>query len=196
MRIFLLFACLFVMPVVFMACIGGSCGLGGNGGPAFLTYSKIETRLLKEADLNLIPENDTVSSDTVYAEMLFTSTSTALKTNNNSSNPFLSMACDVPPVSQKNHIKSMVLGLAHGGDLEHLDTSISNLINFQIFSTNYNWVLNRQAFLSRLQGGDMHNYLRLKIVSPHNSKDFQLVVWAIKESGDTIKSVSQKVFCK
>ena len=36
------------MPVVFIACIGGSCGWGGNGDSEFRTYSALDTRFINE----------------------------------------------------------------------------------------------------------------------------------------------------
>jgi len=61
------------------------------------------------------------------------------------------MACDVPVGVQKNFIKSMVFGFVDGGDLQHPHTSISGLINLQIYSTTYNSLQNRQAFLARMK---------------------------------------------
>jgi hypothetical protein len=192
-RIALLGFIVFLVPVIFTAC--DPCSQSLKDYPKFRTYSKIENQIFKPVSMNVYLDNDTIVEDTILLKIEFTSNYfSSLKKPNYCKNYSL-MACEPAEPRERNILKKFLFGLAINEDTQNLNKALLQSMEFNIYGSHYIWPKDEKNFLNYFVHQEQ-DYLGVSFPSPHNSKYIQFVTWAIKENGDTLKAISQKVFCR
>lgn len=198
-RIALLGFLLIGLPVLFTACKKDEYCDGYVGKLYLYTCSKIENSILR-ADTLKYTENDTVSDDTIRLEVKFTTSSYGKEEIKESYNPYSTMASCGDMSLPANKINSGAFILESDGKLIHLDSISSKAIlktadrpNFPKF---YNLPADNWRLWSDLRSGAVLDNLIFYLPSPHFSKSMTFSSQLIKEKGDTLKTISPKVFCK
>ncbi len=192
-RIALLGFIFFVVPVIFMAC--NPCSQSLKDYPKYRTYSIIENQIFKPDSMKVYLENDTLFEDTIQLKIKLSSNYFSLFQKQKHYNNYALMACDPAEPREKNSIKSFFFGLAINGNIQNPDTVLLKSMELNIYGSGYKWQNEKDKFLENFNSHEQQ-YFNLQFISPHNSSNIQFVTWAIKENGDTLKAVSQKVFCK
>lgn len=178
------------LPILFTAC--DKCR---PGKAYFYTYSKIENHLVKQNFIDSYEQNDTVTEDTIRVRMHFEHDFIAKNEIQNTSNAYSVLACEPAEPKIKNKIQNLIFGLFLNSDTLNINSALLNSLVLRIPEANYNWPQNKDAFFAHFNIAEPYR-VNAFFLSPHNSKNIQFVTWAIKENGDTLKAISQKVFCK
>jgi hypothetical protein len=176
------------LPLLFTACFPGSCN--GKKTSSFVTYASIRTVFLQPNLQDSYLENDSISEDTINGSLFM---ETLFFTNHekvNRSNPYAAMACDPVFPQPKNKLVKMQFGLITNGNVTQIDTTISSSLVLNIQGQVFNWSQSRDLALSNLRSENMPSVMRYKFKSTHSKQPVQLIVWALKESGDTLKGIT------
>ena len=189
-RIALLFLIIFVVPVWIVSC--RKCGPFKE---SFFTYTKIENHLRKQNLIDPYGQNDTITEDTIRVSMVLRQDFVTNILKKSTSYGYSAWACSPPDPIAKNKITNLIFGLFLNGDTLNTNETLLNSLVLRIPLANYSWPNDKAQFFSHF---NIAEPLRIdaSFLSPHNSKYIQFVTWAIKENGDTLKAISQKVFCK
>ena len=188
-RIALVIIIIIVVPVWIVSC--NPCGIKDY--PKFRTYSKIENQIFKNDMTGFHHENDTLMNDTIRGIIRLQSNYFSILEKQNGYNCYSAIACEPAEPKEKNPIRNFLFGIAINGNINNQDTTLLKSLNLKI--NGYKWPMEKDMFFTDFDREEFP-YIIFNIFSPHNSKDIQFVTWAIKENGDTLKAISQKVFCK
>ena len=191
-RITLLIAIIFGLPLIFLACDPNLCG---PFKASFFTYSKVENHLMKQNFIDPFEQNDTITEDTIRVNMDLRQDFVTNILRKVTSCGYSAWACSPPEPRAKNKITNLIFGLFLNGDTLNANETMLNSLVLRIPLRNYSWPIDKEAFFSHFNIANPFG-INGTFLSPHNSKYVQFVTWAIKENGDTLKAISQKVFCK
>ncbi|MFM9945915.1 MAG: hypothetical protein ACKVQB_11875 [Bacteroidia bacterium] len=191
-RIALLISIIFGLPLIFLACDPNPCGPFKE---SFFTYSKVENHLMKQNFIDPYEKNDTTTEDTIRVNMVLRQDFVTRVFEKSTSYGYSALACSPPEPRAKNKITNLIFGLFLNGDTLNTNEAFLTSLVLRIPLANYQWPQNKDAFFSHFNIAEP-NSITASFLSPQNSTYVQFVTWAIKENGDTLKAISQKIFCK
>lgn len=186
-RITLLGFIVFVLPILVVSCIN-KCDQNKKVGQ--WTYDKMNIQVLDVFDYAPEITNDTIQTDSVYFRVNLEE-KVAINSPYSNQSSYSAMACDPVFPNPTNPIKKLICGT---GSFSNLDTAISSSLKIKIYEQIFNWQKDRDIILRNVSSS--RNILLAKFSNPHNSKPIQIIMMAIKENGDTLKTVSKEIVLK
>ncbi len=191
-RIVLLGFIVFVVPVWMV-----SCNRFGGSSDFIWTY-ELKSILYKPDKLERYSENDTTVEDSVRFILGLDRIEVAIFIKN--SNSYSVMACQNEFPQQKNYVKSLGAGFVINQDLKNIDTSLMQSLrvcNYQWKGCSKSWHIYKEELINNIKGDyNSGKEVYIKIPFSHKNINLQVLTWAIKENGDTLRAISQSVFCK
>jgi hypothetical protein len=191
-RIALLGFIVFVVPVLVVSC--NRCGDSLD----FIWTFNLNTILFKPIKSERYLERDTITEDSIRLNLYLDRIQVTNFMKNSST--YSAMACENYFPKQKNYITSIGVGFVYDENIKSIDTALMQSLrvcDYQWKNCSINWHSYVGEFIKNIEGDYIQaKEVFIKIPSSHNRKNIQVITWAIKENGDTLKALSQKVFCK
>ncbi len=184
MRLLGLLFLLFMIPLLFYTCT--DCG---EKMVSSWTYSRFPCELIKTDQMGTYAEGDTLKQDTIQVRIHPEKSFFTARPNNDLGCAF---ACDPVMPQAKNNIVKVDIGMTSNGKLSHPDFSLPKAMTIKLGNQKFRWPDEKESFIALFRQFDPFSF-DIHFQSPHTNTGMQLVLWVIKENGDTVKKQSKLV---